>query len=94
MFYHCDVMICHAFSISKVSSNTLSCNFATAIRSVAVRALESHAAGSGFKAQWSHYIYFIKIESHCISFFLVRARVRAASGISSEWLRISDKPDE
>jgi len=63
MFYHCDVMICHAICISI----TLILNFATAIHSVAVRALESYAADSGFEARWSHYI-FNEIESHCISF--------------------------
>jgi len=33
--------------------------------SVAVSALESYAAGSGFKARWNHNFYFlIEIESH------------------------------
>jgi len=30
--------------------------FATAICTVAVRALELYAAGSGFKAQWRHFL--------------------------------------
>jgi len=35
------------------------------IGSVAVSALESHAAGSEFKVRWSHNFYFlIEIESH------------------------------
>jgi len=53
------------------------------VHSVVVRALESYVAGSGFKVRWSH-IFFIEIES--------LVKVRAASGISSEWLRIFDKP--
>jgi len=36
------------------------------------------------------YIFLIEIESH----YLFLVRVRAASGISLEWLRISDKPGE
>jgi len=35
--------------------------------------------------------FFIKIEC---SLYLSLVRVRAASGINSEWLRISDKPGE
>jgi len=51
---------CHALCISI----TLSRNFATAVRSVAICALESYAAGSEFKARWSHNFYFmIEIES-------------------------------
>jgi len=39
------------------------------VHGVAVSALESHAAVSEFKAQWSHNFYFlIEIESHCIPF--------------------------
>jgi len=30
-------------------------NFRAFVRSVAVRALESYTAGSGFKVQWSHF---------------------------------------
>jgi len=91
MFYHCDVMIaclplhfCHALCI-KI---TLFQNFAMAVCWVAVTALGSYALGSEFKARRSRYFFLIEIKSHCISF----SRVRAASGISSEWLRISDKP--
>jgi len=58
---------CHDLPCSLHKYN-LSCNFATAICSVAVGALESYAAGSGFKAQCSHYFCFIEIESHCNSF--------------------------
>jgi len=43
----------------------LSRKFATTVRSVPVRALEWYAAGSGFRAQWSHFFYW-----HCISFSL------------------------
>jgi len=38
-------------------------------------------------------VVFIETESHSIS-FLTRVRVRAASGISSEWLRIFYMPGE
>jgi len=44
-----------------------SCKIATAVRSVAITALESYVEGSGFKAQWSH-SFFIEIGSHCIFF--------------------------
>jgi len=61
------------------------------IGSVAVSAPELYPAGSGFKTQWSHKFYFlIKI----VSIIKVRVRAVSGSGISSEWLRISDKPSE
>jgi len=63
-------------------------NFATAINSVAVRALKFYAAGSGFKAQ-SHFLLRLNLIV-LLYFFLISVRVKAAFGISSEWLRISD----
>jgi len=51
-------MICHALCINI----TLFRNFATAVRSVVVRALESYVASSGFKVRWSHF-FFIEIVS-------------------------------
>jgi len=34
----------------------------------------SYAAGSGFKAPWSH--FFIEIESHCTGVYIFLVRVR------------------
>jgi len=64
-------------------------SFCTAIRGVPVRALVLDAAGSRFKVQWSH--FFVIECSLSLYLFLVRVRVSAASGISPELLRISDK---
>jgi len=66
----------------------LSWNFATAIYRFRVTAQDSYATDSGFKAQWTHFF-----ETKCsLNLSHKSYQITAVSGISSEWLRISDKP--
>jgi len=73
MFYHCDVIICHALFINI----PLSCNFSTAVCSVAVRALDIPLF-----CKFSTAVCSVAVRAvYSVAVGVPRVRVRAASGL-------------